>query len=356
MEMTFWQRQAITADHRKELYRALGKIAKDGLPMFDSLDRMGESFTATRHPLGPLIQAVLPRMRGGGPERPGSRGNRTFGSEVFGLVPDDESMLIQAGEMSARTAAGFEHAATSIETKAKLRSTIGSALVEPLMYIAAAIALLVFLSVKLIPQFEKSRPRALWPPSAQLLGTIADHVTLLSVGVVLVLAGIAAALMWLGPNWIGEWRERFDRHVFPFTLMSALTGAAFLTSLAGYISAGLAFSEAVENLRATGTPYMKWQCHKVQMSMKRGEHGSNALCDLSMIPLRYHWVIKVYALSTDTSHAYLAIAEELVEGTQKTIKWLFSYVISKTLLLGISGFLFWFWLSLFGVAMGGSAL
>jgi toxin co-regulated pilus biosynthesis protein E len=350
MKLTYMQRMAISADHRKEWYRALGKIAHDGLPIFEALERMSVEFAKTKHPLTPMVKLVLLRLRGAGISRPGQN-RRTLGSELIGMVPDDEAMMIQAGDMSGRIAAGLHNAAGLVETKGALKSSIIGSLLKPVGYLLALNGLLLFMSAKLLPSFEKSKPRATWPARAQMLGSISDHSILIAGSVVSLMVLTGAALSWLVPNWTGELRDRCDRSVFPFTLIASISGASFLTTLSGYISAGTPFVEAVKNVSSTATPYMQSQCGKLLDMMKRGRRPEDALCQLAIIPPRYHWIISVYAMSGDTAKAYETIAEEMVFGVQKFVQRLFGYVISNLLLVVIGFMAFWIYGSMFDIAL-----
>lgn len=353
MKLTFWQRAAITADHRKEWYRALGKIATDGLPIFDALDKMAVEFAKTKHPLTPMVKLVLLRLRGAGVSRPGQH-RRTLGSELFGMVPDDEAMMIQAGDMSGRIATGLNNAAGLVETKGTLKASIVGALLKPVGYVLAMNGLLIFMSTKLLPSFEKNKPRETWPSRAQLLGSVSDHSFLIAGTVTSLMVGLALGLKWLVPNWTGDTREKFDRSVFPFTLIAAITGASFLTTLSGYISAGTPFAEAVKNVSGTATPYMQYQCGKLLDLMKRGRRPEDALCQLAIVPPRYHWIISVYAMSGDAAKAYQTIAEEMVLGVQAFVQRLFGYVISNLLLVAIGFMAFWIYGSMFDIALSNS--
>ncbi len=350
MQLTFWQRQAISDDHRKEWYRALGKIATDGLPIFDALDKMAVEFAKTKHPLTPMVKLVLLRLRGGGPSKPGQT-RRTLGSELVGMVPDDEAMMIQAGDMSGRIATGLNNAAGLVETKGALKSSIIGALMKPIGYLVAMNGLLVFMSMKLLPSFEVSKPRHTWPERAQVLGSISDHSFLIAGTVATLMVLAFMGIKWIVPNWSGETREKFDRKVFPFTLIAAMNGASFLTTMAGYISAGTPFAEAVKNVSLTATPYMKYQCTKLGELMRRGRRPEEALCQLAIVPPRYHWIIAVYAMSGDAAKAYQTIAEEMVLGVQAFVKKLFGYVISNLMLVLIAFMAFWIYGSMFDIAL-----
>lgn len=350
MKLTFFERLTITDKHRQDWYRAVAKVTKDGLSMFDALDKMAVEFAKIKHPMTPLVQIVLLRLRGAGVSHSGQN-QRTLGTELIGLVPEDEAMMVQAGDKSGKIYAGLSNAADLVKTKSTLKSSVMSSLRKPVGYILAMNALLLYLSVKLLPSFEKSKPREFWPGRAQLLGSLADHSVLIVSVVGVLLVACAIGVKWLVPNWANETRDRFDRWVFPFTLIAAINGASFLKMIASYINSGTGFVEAVMQVNATATPYVRYQCAKLLDLVKRGRRGEEALCQLAIVPQRYHWIIVVYGLSGDPAKTYERIAEEMVEGVQTVVKTVFEYVISSAILAVIGLLAFWIYGSMFDIAL-----
>ena len=353
MALTTRQRLSISPKHRGDWYKALGKTASDALPMFEVLTRMEAEFAKITHPLAPLVKILLWRMKGGGTASRMNSGRRTLGTELRGLVPESEAMLIQAGCQSGNMAAGLTNAADLVNTQGKLKKAVVSAMLTPVGYLSALIGLLIFFSIKLLPKFETGRPRSNWPPEAQLLGWVADNIAWISGSVVGVLIGFVAAMAWIAPRWTGPKREWCDRNLFPFTMIASISGASLLTALAGYIGAGTPVNEAIMNIRESATPHMKSQCERLLGFMRDGVRAEDALSKLSIIQARYHWIIKVYGLSGDAAGAYRTIATEMTDRTHDFIKNLFDRVIGNVLLVLIGVTLMWIYLSMFGIADSG---
>ncbi len=354
MSLTLLQRIQIGDLHRKAWYEALAKIANDGLPLFNALEFMGSEFRKIKHPLTPIVVLVLSRLHGGGPARSAQQ-RRTLGTELVGLVPDDEAMLIQAGEASGRIAQGLTNAARLVDTKSTLRSTVVGALLKPVGYIFGLLGLLGFFSIHLMPSFEKSKPRTNWPSNAQLLGSIADHSVAITVVVLITLILAGAAVIWLVPTWTGKSRDFVDRHIFPFPLIAAINGASFLTTLAGYIGSGMPLVESVTNISSSANRYMQSQCDQMLNLIRRGQRPEVALCALIIVPLRHQWVIKVYAMTGDAAKTYETIAQEMVAGVQASVKRLFGYIINNLLLVCIGFMVIWIYGSLFEISMSSNS-
>ncbi|TWO71429.1 hypothetical protein FN976_10955 [Caenimonas sedimenti] len=346
--LTLLERLSIGGDDRVDFYKAMAKSADDGLPQVEVLKRIVVEHRKTKHVLTPVIAELLRRL-GGGP-RPGAPDYRTFGTELEGLVPPSEALLVQAGESSGQLAEGFRNAAGFVESNGKLLKVVMAELSKPLLYLSALIVLLIYFSVKVLPKFEASRPRVNWPSHAQMLGTVADNIGLIAFATAAFVAGIAAALAWATPNWIGDRREFCDRRVFPFTLIASIQGASLLVALSGYIGAGIPFADAIKNISSGGSRYMRFQCNRVTVALKHGKTPSEALTLLSIIQARYHWIFSVYGLSRDAKLAYKTIAEQMVERTQAFIKVVFGRYVNNVMLIVLGAAIGWIYLSVLGIA------
>ena len=308
--LTWLERIAIGAKDREDWYRVMEKTARDGLPQIEVLQRLQRDHARTRHPLAPLLRLLLARL-GGAVTRPGAPDQRTVGSELTGLVPDGEATLIQAGVQSGNIAEGFRNAAEHVATQGRLKKAVLAALAKPLFYLAGLLGLLLFFSIKVLPAFDRARPRASWPSGARVLGTVADHVWLIAAGTLGLLLAGALAIAWLTPHWTGARRAWWDRHVFPFGLIAQVHGATFLNALAGYISAGIPIADGVRNIGASGSPYMASQCGQAIALLRGGRRFEDCLVMLSIVHPRYHWLISVYGLSSDAAHVALPMPSRI---------------------------------------------
>lgn len=351
--LTWLEKVSISSKDREDWYRVMAKTSSDGLPQVDVLKRLERDYTKTKHPLAPLIRLLLARMSGL-VSRPGAPDQRTVGSELSGLVPDGEATLIQAGVQSGQIAEGFRYAAEYVANQGRLKTAVITALGKPLFYIGGLLGLLAFFSIKVLPAFERGRARSSWPAGAQLLGSVADNIWLIAGGTTGALIFAAVAVAYLAPNWIGSKREWADRHLFPFGLIAQIHGATLLNSLAGYISAGIPIADGVKNIAQSGSPYMASQCGRAIALFRDGRRFEECLITLPIVHVRYHWLINVYGLSSDSAHAYRTISEEMTNRTLDFIKNLFDRVISNALLFAVGGVLMWIYLSMFAIADAGT--
>jgi len=355
LELTFWQRLRIGTAMRRDWYLALAKLSKEGIPIYESLKLMHQEFHRLQHPLMPLTALVLLGLRGQamnpptGPQGGALARRRSLGSELKGRVPHSESMLIEAGDSSGRLHSGLERAAALLDSRLSLMASLSQALLRPLGYLVTLMGLLIFLSVRMLPEFERTRPRALWSEGALRLAFVCDHVGWMVGAVLIVLLGASLGLSWFLPNATPSFRKRMDRWVFPFQLYASYQGASLLGSLSAFIQAGSGFTQAVQAIRSSSTPFMVQQCNALLLSLKMGKTPAQALCEQVILRPQHHWLILVYGLSQDTPRAYESIAKDIFVSVDRWIKNILGHALGNVMMALVGGVVFWVYWAMFEI-------
>jgi len=99
-----------------------------------------------------------------------------------------------------------------------------------------------------LPEFEKTKPRNLWPPDAQMLGYFSDHAMVITSGVFLFLVVLWALVSWLNHHWIGPSRAKADKRMPIFSTIAQIRCASMMSSLAAFTSSGVSFSESMQRM------------------------------------------------------------------------------------------------------------
>jgi type II secretory pathway component PulF len=374
--LSVWQRFLITSEHREQWYLTLAKLARDGIALFVAIQSLERELRLTRHPLAPLLRCVLFGLRGGEMQSNMARsagsyarmstlrsralgradlnwqqglGERaTLANQLRGLVPEPEVMLIQAGDVSGQLALGLENAAKFIAARRALQGALQLALIKPLIYLLGLCALLLYFSWIIFPQLQATTPRANWSSGFLELAFVADHVVLFMLGLMFGVMSTGAVVFWVLPRFIHPSRFWLDRHVFPFSVYANLNGAYFLMALSGFIEAGLPFSNAVQSIRTFANPYLAHQCELLLMSLKGGQQPARALTQLSIIDRSDHWLIMVYAMSSDASKAYGLMAERMRAKVARVLKWVLGDVLGGLMLALVGASVYWIYAQLMG--------
>jgi type II secretory pathway component PulF len=346
--LTTLQRLRVTASSRQEWYEAMARALEDGKPVQAVLDRLHAEYTRTGHPLAPLLRELLQRMAGTPVAGKRAPLRVTVGTDLAGLVPATEAQLIDAGESCGRLADGFRHAAGYLRTVCRLRGEVVGPLQEPLLLVLMLLAVLVFFSIEVLPVFTAIAPRDAWPPAARRYGALADHALALALVVTTLLLAGGLGFLRLAGRWTGRARVLCDRHLFPFTLATRLQGAALLASLSGFVAAGLPFDAALQQLHAGSSRYMQAAYAQLRLALREAATPQEALCRLHLIDVRYHWMIRLYADSSDFAGAMARIAAEVTEHAIGRTRATFA-AVNLVLKLLVAAFVVWTMGSLLGI-------
>lgn len=338
---------------RVDFYDVMADSASEGLAQLEVLNRLRKHLKPT-DPLAVMIDRVQKRLRGTLKSASGAK-MRTLGTELKGILPDDELAMIIGGESSGAIEKGWRNAGSFARRQRELKSAIIGALSMPAFYMLAFVGLLLFMSFYLLPQFEAGRPRDGWPAMAQMLGWVSDNILwIIGVGAI-ILFGFAAGFHWLNANWTGSNRAHADTRLPIFKSAAQIQGASFMMALASFMASGVSFGEALQRLQGTSTPYMRWQLRLIEASMRSGARPEDALLKCSLISAEYHWIISIYGMisATDASKAYERIANEMARRTQDAIKMIVGKVLGNAMLLLLGAGVMVVYFSLYGIVATG---
>ena len=359
---------------RLEWYLAMARLTRDGVPVFDAVQTLAREFEKIHHPLTALLHGVVMGLRGESARVQGAWGsmsgsmNRatngakngvslrarrtTLGLALQGWVPMEEALLIEAADLSGDVALGLESAARHLGERCELQSTVARALLKPVGYGVALLGLMVYLSLEIMPQFERYKARALWPRDLQLLAYGADHVLAGVLAVTLLGLVMGLGLGVILPRWCGGVRDRFDRWVFPFDLYASLSAAQLLSAMAGFVSAGLPFALAVEQISRSATPYLSHQCERLLLSLKLGQRPEKALASWALIAPQWRWMLVAHGMNANTAVSIRRMAEHMQARVKTRIEFIIGQVLANAMLLGVGVVVFWVYSSMLGLVQG----
>lgn len=201
------------------------------------------------------------------------RKGRTFSQAIKGFVPEDEAMLIDAGEASGRLAEAFLAALRSQSAKEEMRGAMAGAMAQPIFNFLGLIVSSVALGKMLWPDLMATFAEKYWP--AWCLPMIHFDLWIANNWFVLSLVVLLLPLYYMTlPAWTGRSRQFFDR-IPPWSLYRDRNASSLLVIFAGLIRAGMTVDEAIKRISKTATPYMKW--HLAQMSRRMKVHGNDPI-------------------------------------------------------------------------------
>lgn len=331
------------ASERKRMYQILGRAARDGRPMLDVVMNICD-FLPTRHPMRKALQLVLQRLRAGGTSR---KGIATIGSEFKDLIPEDERMLICAGESSARAYEGYMGAFSLVEWREKTRREFMNALATPMLLLLAVFGLLYIISSQVMPEFAKMF--SIMPPELQTLDWVSrNYFWILTVFFGFFLA-IFFSYRYMVKTVVGRIRESLDVSLFRFS--TQLACAFFMQNISNFMASGVSIVDAILKMSETDNAYLKYQYGLILRQIRKGIPFEETLMKVSIVPKKYHWVLAAYGMMSDKEKMYASIAAEVKENLTETIK-MIATVVNLVVLIMFAGILGYTYFTLMNSAMG----
>lgn len=313
MSISLLQRLFITASVRREWYEVLASMT-DGVARMNIstvLKEMQHEFKNTSHPMAPVVQQVITRMTGG-------RGSVAIeslrlGDSLKGLVPDNEAMMVKAGEERGELSRGLRQASFYVGSSDELVSLLRTSVATFAMYALGIVAMNLFFSFNLLPQMEKSSPRYRWPSFAQSYGWVADHMIIVSIIALLLCVGMWFLGRYLIINWRGKGRDFADQYIWPFTTARLMNASALLMGLSGFVKTGAPFSEAIAHVSHGAAPYMRSKYQLIKRGLKDGKPDYEALLSAKLVPAEREWIIRSYGKTADFGSALEQVSKDFMK-------------------------------------------
>lgn len=344
---SYWYQLRLTAAVRTDFYAALASMtgAAGRIPLGQALQEAQVEFERQRHVLHPLVQEILHRMKGGGKKNIKSL---KLGDVLIGLVPPNEAMMIKAGEERGDPAMGLVQAAKHVRNEAELMSIVRSGLALVMLYTLAMIGIYFFFSFQIIPQMEQAAPRHLWPQTAKQFAFVADHIVFFSIGLLLILVGLYFCFEYLKNNLTGRTRNFLDSHVWPFTTIRLLNSSAVLSSLSGFINAGVPFQQAIDSISQNSNRYLSHKFSVIRKSIKQGKSDYVSLLSCQLLPKERAWMVSLYGRTSDFGHSLEHISDDFIKYSVSRTKTITSFV-SYAGLVAVAASISWVAISLYAI-------
>lgn len=195
---------------------------------------------------------------------------QSLASAMRPFIPVDESLIIESGEIRGRLAEALELAVRNLEASSKMRSSVASAMAQPVLGLSSLLILSVVLGVFMWPDILRGVPLHFWPDwthpaiKSQLwLGERWPWLVALSIPVGLYLFSL--------DRWTGKLRTWVDR-LPPWSIHRSQLAATFLGVLAALVESGNTVRESLVLMRERSSPYMAWRITQV---IRRLDSGGN---------------------------------------------------------------------------------
>jgi len=310
----YWAKLQLTSMARLRLYRKIGKMLGNGLPLLRVLDELELRASSDGRKPKEAEAIVLADWR-----RAVQNGG-TLAEGMDGWVPYAEQMIILAGEQSGRLEHALESVAGVVTAGRKIRSAVVGGLAYPAAVLCMVIVYIYLFGVRVIPQFARIVDPERWQGAARSLYVMSTLVRHWMVPCVILVAAIVVAF-WLSlSRWQRGPRIVLDRYP-PYSIYRLINGCGFLVAFASLQASGYTVEKSLSKLAENASPWLRVRIEDTIFGVRSGLNAGEALKSAG-----YRFPSKeivddlcIYAEYNGFDQALRALAEEWMEEGVSTV-------------------------------------
>lgn len=257
---------------RSEFYVELAKSieAKESLRDFLSEEIRIASAKKTLNPSRAYALKVMARKQAAADQ------NR-YSALLGAVMPHSDRLMLAALDDAPDKPNLLRTLGQAIIAQKEIVSIIKGKLIPPLLMLPGVFAFCYVLATKSIPIIVQIAPPDVWTPFNSAVRTTAEFFANQGGYALLLFLAIASFFVYQLPRWTGVWRQRAESvsprvatlmfPVFPFLLPLGIyrdlqVGLMF-SSLAVMLQAGRTLNDALQTVRGSSQPWMKWQLRRI---------------------------------------------------------------------------------------------
>jgi type II secretory pathway component PulF len=266
----WWAKLQLTSNARLRLYRKIGKMLANGLPLLrvlDELELRASSDGRKPHEAEAIVLADWRRVVQNG-------GMLAEGMEWW--IPYAEQMIILAGEQSGRLELALESVAGVVTAGRKIRSAVIGGLAYPAGVFCMVVAYLYIFGVKVIPQFARIVDPSHWQGAARSMYVMSMVVQQWMLPSVVLIVALIAAFWFSLSRWQRGPRIFLDR-VPPYSIYRLINGCGFLVAFASLQSSGYTVEKALSKLAEKASPWLRVRIEDTIFGVRSGLNAGEAL-------------------------------------------------------------------------------
>lgn len=255
---------------RLRIYRKLSRLQKNGISMTDAMRMMwtheSQDGQKKSRPAAVALEAWRKQIDNG----------KTLGIAMLGWVPENDRIVIDAGEKAGSLAQALDDAVFIHLGQKRIRQALIAGLAYPIVLFFTAIGLLYLVGTEIVPTFELILPRERWTGAGESMVWLADFVNIAMMPSLAGLAFLIIAVIWSMPRWTGRTRVKFDRFP-PYSLYKLVQGSGFLLSFATMVKAGIKTTDALRMMQRNSSAWLTERLSKTLNIMNNGSNIGEAL-------------------------------------------------------------------------------
>jgi hypothetical protein len=203
---------------------------------------------------------------------------------LYGIAPASDMMLLSAVDDAVEgKAEALKRAAEAVDFQIRTFKTILISLATPAIAMPLVGALCVITS-EIIASIARDAPASVWVGFNGIVRIIAEFINAHWGKVFLAICATAIFIVWQLPRWTGPSRVRVDS-LPGFALYRDYNAAVVLSAMSMMIGSGKTMRQALEDLRLSATPWLRWHLQRVINSLDSNPTDYLAAFSRGLMPL-----------------------------------------------------------------------
>lgn len=308
---------------RVRLWRKLGKMLRDGIPIITALEEI-RALRTKGDPMGIALGEWAAVMKNG----------RKISEAVREWVTTEEAMLLMAGEQSGSLPEAMVSVVTVTKSKTNIKSAVIGGIAYPFFLILMSFGVMYLFNFKIIPAFSRAVRGEAWTGMAKTMVDMSGFAQTWLHWIALLIVLLIISVFVSMPIWSGPWRTVADRFP-PYSIYRVMQGSSWLIALSALIQAGVRLDSALEQLSANSSVWGKVRINAALRGLRAGRNLGEALQQSGYeFPDREIISdIRVYATKSGFDEALRLIGEDWITESVERIQSLMAKVFSGTLLV-----------------------
>lgn len=319
-----------TVSKRRRIYERLARFCGNGYPLEQALLGITARLERAKDPRRAVWRQWLRAVREGIP----------LSTATADVLPPAERVLLSAGEQTGALDVAFREAAYVAGAGQRLKEVIVGAMAYPAILVLMLAALLVFLSLRLMPAMAEITPVDTWPAVSRNLHDLAIFIRIAGAWVALGLVLVAVVVMATLPRWQDRVRRRLDHWLPPWTIYREYQGATFLLAMSALTKAGVPIDDALTRIRKIASPWLRWYVDMMYRALKGAGENPGRAIDMGLLHHEVVGELQDYAAAGSFVDALEHTGRTIVEDTIKRIE-VISAWIRGVLLALVAGMVVW---------------
>lgn len=227
--------------------------------------------------------------------------------------------IIRVGEAGGALAQAMKSAINMLSQKGVAMGAFIGAISYPLLVIASACIIIVYLNDTVFVQFKQIKPIAQWPSAGLQFMNLAQLIKDWWWIIILLIIAVILSLRWLMLNYVGELRPMLDA-IPPFNFYRRFTAGRLLETMGLLVSNGVVFKSAIKIMQYYANPYLSSHLVMMEHLLSMGKTNVAEVLDTGLVSESDLMRLRVMAEVKGFEHGLIRMGLRGTEETTATIK------------------------------------